>query len=418
MTKEEFEGWLKVHPKDTASFQEIATVIRRQDKNLVAIPYSKYYNDWLVTVSQKLKEAAAMTSNASLKDYLTKRADAFLSNNYHDSDISWVMMDSPIEFVIGPYEVYEDELFNYKASFESFVTVVDKVESERLKTYTQHLPDMEKNLPIPDIHKNPTRGTGSSIKVVQEVFAAGQARPGVQTAAFNLPNDEQVRTEKGFKNIIIKNVMEAKFHKTGEPIAKRILDPSQVSMLSFDAYFNHTLFHELSHGLGPGFIMGPDGKKVENRILLKNLYSTIEECKADVLSVWNLLYAMDSKWFSGFDANTLFVTNSGLLFRSMRFGISDAHGRGTAVQWNWYREKGMIVPTSDGHYKVAFDKARETVRSLANELLMIEASGDYDRAQRLLNQYGKGTPEIETVTATLKDIPVDIDPVFAAAGEK
>jgi hypothetical protein len=247
---------------------------------------------------------------------------------------------------------------------------------------------------------------------------AGQGRPGVQTAAFNLPNDEQVRNEKGFKNIIIKNVMEAKFHKTGEPIAKRILDPSQVSMLSFDAYFNHTLFHELSHGVGPGFITGPDGKKVENRILLKNLYSTIEECKADVVSIWNLLYGMDSKWFSGFDANTLFVTNSGLLFRSMRFGIGEAHGRGTAVQWNWYREKGGIVPTSDGHYKVDYDKYREAVRSLANELLMIEATGDYNRAQKLLDGYGKNTPEIEKVTATLKDVPVDIDPIFVTAGEK
>jgi hypothetical protein len=127
---------------------------------------------------------------------------------------------------------------------------------------------------------------------------------------------------------------------------------------------------------------------------------------------------MDSKWFSTFDANTLFVTNFGLLFRGMRFGISDAHGRGTAVQWNWYREKGAIVPSGDGHYKVDFDKSREAIRSLANELLMIEASGDYDRAQRLLDQYGKKTQEIDTVTGTLKDVPVDIDPIFAAAGEK
>jgi Peptidase family M49 len=418
MTKEEFDSWIKEHPTDAGPFQDVATVIRRQEGKLIAIPYSKYHNDWLTTASSKLKEAAAMTGNASLKDYLTKRADAFLTNNYHDSDVAWVLMDSPIEVVIGPYEVYEDRLFNYKASFESFVTVVDKAESERLKTYTKHLPDMEKNLPILDIHKNPTRGAESSIKVVQEVFTSGDARRGVQTSAFNLPNDEQVRTEKGFKNIIIKNVMEAKYYKTGEPIAKRILDPSQLSLLSFDAFFNAVLFHELSHGLGPGFIKGPDGKKVENRILLKNLYSTIEECKADVLGVWNLLYAMENKWFSTFDANTLLVTYSGLMFRGMRFGIGEAHGRGTAVQWNWFREKGAIMPSEGGRYKVYFEKSREAVRSLSNELLMIEATGDYDRAQRLLDKYGKETPEIESVTAGLKDIPVDIAPVFVAAGEK
>lgn len=418
MTKEEFDRWIQDHPNDKASFQDWVTVIRRQDNKLVAIPYSKYYSDWLTTAASKLKEAAAMTGNASLKDYLTKRANAFLSNNYYESDVAWVMMDSPIEVVIGPYEVYEDQLFNYKASFESFVTVVDKAESERLKLYVQHLPDMEKNLPIPDIHKNYTRGSESSIRVVQEIFTSGDARRGVQTAAFNLPNDEKVRTEKGFKNIIIKNVMEAKYHKTGEPIAKRIWDPSQISMVSFDAYFNHTLFHELSHGLGPGFIMGPDGKKVENRILLKDTYSAIEEAKADVLGVWNLLYAIEGKWVTAFDANALLVTNAALLFRSMRFGISEAHGRGTAIQWNWYREKGGIVPSGSGQFKVDFEKSREAVRSLSNELLMIEASGDYDRAQRLLNQYGKNTPEIDTVTASLKDIPVDISPVFAAAGEK
>lgn len=418
MTKEEFDRWIQDHPNDKASFQDWVTVIRRQDNKLVAIPYSKYYSEWLTNAASKLKEAAAMTSNASLKDYLTKRANAFLSNNYYESDVSWVLMDSPIEVVIGPYEVYEDELFNYKASFESFVTVVDKTESERLKLYIQHLPDMEKNLPIPDIHKNFTRGTGSSIKVVQEIYTSGDGRRGVQTAAFNLPNDEKVRTEKGFKNIIIKNVMEAKYHQTGEPIAKRIWDPSQISMVSFDAYFNHTLFHELSHGLGPGFIMGPDGKKVENRILLKETYSTIEEAKADALGVWNLLYAIDNKWVTTFDANALLVTNAALLFRSMRFGIGEAHGRGTAIQWNWYREKGGIVPIGNGQFKVDFEKSREAVRSLSNELLMIEASGDYDRSQRLLNQYGKNTPEIETVTAGLKDIPVDISPIFAAAGEK
>ena len=212
--------------------------------------------------------------------------------------------------------------------------------------------------------------------------------------------------------------MQAKFRQSGEPIARRVLDPSQDALLSFDAYFNHTLFHELSHALGPGIIKGPDGKLQENRLYLKALYSTIEECKADVVGVWTLLYAMDQKLITTFDAPKLFVTDAALLFRSMRFGIGEAHGGGAALQWNWYREKGAIVPSADGRFRIDVPKYREAVRNLAEELLMIEATGDYDRAERLLKQYSVSTPEIEDVIPKLQDIPVDITPVFTAAGEK
>ncbi len=418
MTKEEFEKWVTANPGDKENFQGLFTVIRREGGKLKAIPYSQYYKSDLETAAKKLREAAELTSNASLKAYLTKRADAFLNDDYYASDVAWIDLNSPIEIVIGPYEVYEDALFNYKASYECFVTVVDKAESEKLAVYLKHLPDMERGLPIPDEHKNPNRGSSTALKIVQEVFTSGEARSGVQTSAFNLPNDERVREGKGFKNVLIKNVMQAKFSKSGQPIAQRVLDSSQVSKLSFDAYFNHTLFHELSHGLGPGMIKGPDGKRVDTRILLKNLYSTIEECKADVLGIWNLVYAIDQKLITSFDAETLYVTNAGLLFRSMRFGISEAHGRGTAVQWNWYREKGAIVPTGENRFKVDISKTHEAVKSLSNELLMIEATGDFQRAERLLEKYGVTNNEITGVTESLNGIPVDIAPVFPTAGEK
>lgn len=418
MTKEEFEKWVVANPGDKEKFQGLFTVIRRENGKLIAIPYSQYYKSDLEPAAAKLREAAQLTSNASLKTFLTKRADAFLNDDYYASDVAWIDLNSPIEIVIGPYEVYEDSLFNYKASYESFVTVVDKAESEKLAVYLKHLPDMERNLPIPEEHKNPNRGSSTALKIVQEVFTSGEARSGVQTSAFNLPNDEKVREGKGFKNVLIKNVMQAKFSQSGEPIAKRILDPSQVSKLSFDAYFNDILFHELSHGLGPGLIKGPDGKRVETRILLKNLYSTIEECKADVVGIWNLIYAIDQKLITSFDPETLYITNAGLLFRSMRFGISEAHGRGTAVQWNWYREKGAIVPSGQNQFKVDLPKMQEAVKSLSNELLMIEATGDFQRAERLLEKYGVTNEEVNRVTESLKGIPVDIAPVFPTAGEK
>lgn len=276
---------------------------------------------------------------------------------------------------------------------------------------------MERNLPIPDAHKNFARKFESPIRVVQEVFTAGDARRGVQTSAFNLPNDERVREAKGSKKVLLKNVMQAKFEQSGRPVAERVLDPSQVGKVVFDAYFNHTLFHELSHGLGPGIITGPDGKKIESRLLLKESYSTIEECKADVVGLWSLLFALDRKWVTSFDEDALAATYAALMFRSMRFGLAEAHGGGTAVQWNWLREKGAIVPTTQGRYAVARERFREGVRTLANELLEIEATGDYARGRRLLDRYAKSNPEIEAMNARLTDIPVDIKPVFVAAGE-
>ncbi len=418
MSKDELEKWIAANPGDKDAFQGLFTVIRREGGKLTAVPYSVEYKQFLEPAAAKLREAAAMTKNASLRDYLNKRADALLSNDYYQSDIAWMDLASPIEVVIGPYEVYEDGMFNYKAAFEAFVCVVDKGESDKLAMYEKHLPDMEKNLPIPDEHKNPNRGGASPIKVVQEAFTAGDARNSVQTAAFNLPNDERVREAKGSKKVMLKNVMEAKFKQSGNPIGLRVLDPSQTALINFDAYFNFVLFHELSHGLGPGMIKGPDGKRVDNRILLKDLYSSIEECKADVVGHWSLIYALDKGLIKSFNAEQLHATDAGLLFRSMRFGIDEAHGRGSAVQWNWYREKGAIVPGANGTFKVDFPKMHEAVKSLANELLMIEATGDYARGKALLDKYGVTNAEIDGMKEKLADIPVDITPVFAAAGER
>lgn len=416
MSNEEYNNWIKAHPQDKNAFQQLTTVITRQAKGLTAVPYSHYYSKYLSPAADKLREAAAITKNISLRNFLNKRADAFLTDDYYQSDIAWMDLDSSLEVVIGPYEVYEDGLFNFKSSFESFLMAVDKRESEKLKVYGAHLRDMEMNLPIPDKYKDPNRGAESPIRVVQEIFAAGDARKAVIAAAFNLPNDERVRAAKGSKKVLIKNVIEAKFYKIGEPIARRILESTQ--KLSFDAYFNHILFHELSHGLGPGFIVGPDGHKVETRIVLKELYTPIEECKADVLGVWNVLYAIDHHLLTSFDKNTLYSTYVGLIFRSLRHGLHEAHGRANAVQWLWLREKGAIIQTSDGKYLPDPEKMYDGIKSLATELLLIEATGDYTRAKNLLDHYGHSTKEMEMITQKLTDIPVDINPVFVGVGEK
>jgi hypothetical protein len=418
MTKDEFERYVAANPQQKEALQGLFTVVRRDGKRLKAIPYSEYYKELIDPAAAKLREAAQITNNASLRNYLTRLSDALSTNNYRESDMAWMDLEGPIEVVIGPYEVYEDNLFNFKAAFESFVTVVDKPESDKLRVYAQHLPAMERNLPEPDQYKNPNRGTESPIKVVQEVFTAGDARHGVQTAAFNLPNDEYVREVKGSKKVLLKNVMDAKYRLSGQPIALRVLAPELRPLLSFDAYFNQVLFHELSHGLGPGLITQPNGERVDVRLLLKETYSAMEECKADVLGIWNILYAQQNKLVSSFDEKQLYATYTGLMFRSMRFGIDEAHGRGTAVQWNWLRERGAITPAANGTFTIDVDKYRTGIRDLATELLVTQATGDYARAERLLQKYGVSNPEIESVVARLTDLPVDLTPVFPAAGER
>jgi len=418
ITKDEFERYVAAHPENKDALQGLFTIVRRDGTALVGVPYSAFYRHFLEPAAARLREAAALTTNESLRNFLNKRSEAFLSDNYRDSDMAWMDLDGPIEVVIGPYEVYEDNLFNYKASFESFVTVADAPESAKLAAYANALPDMERNLPEPEQFKNLNRGTESPIRVVQEIHTAGDARRGVQTAAFNLPNDEFVREKKGSKKVLLKNVMDAKFRQSGRPIALRVLDPSLVNLLSFDAFFNHVLFHELSHGLGPGYITQPGGERVEVRIPLKNLYSTIEECKADVLGIWNILWAHQHGMLTSFNDGQVLATYAGLMFRSTRFGVGEAHGRGTAVQWNWLRERGAINSVAGGKYTVDFTKMRDAVRDLATELLTIEATGDFNRASALLEKYGKETAEMKAVHAMLKDIPVDIWPVFPASGEK
>ena len=275
MTKDEFEKWINDNPNDEKSFTNEFTMIRREDGKLVAIPYSEYFKDKLTEASKYLKEAAEFADNPSLKKYLISRADAFLSNDYYQSDMDWMdLKDHSIEIVIGPYEVYEDEMFNYKASFESFVTIKDPVETKKLEVFAKYLNDIEKNLPLDEKHKNFSRGSESPIVVVNEVFTAGDSKAGVQTLAFNLPNDERVRQAKGSKKVMLKNVHEAKFEKLLQPIAEIVLEPEQLKYVTFNAFFNHTLMHEMSHGVGPGFIK-LNGKNTEVKKELKETYSTI-----------------------------------------------------------------------------------------------------------------------------------------------
>jgi hypothetical protein len=412
MTKEDFEGWIARHPDQKDAFTSTFTEIRRgKDGGLVAVPYSREYAEWLKPAAKLLREAAALTSNASLKKFLNLRADAFESDDYYASDVAWMDLDAPVEVTIGPYETYEDELFGYKAAFESFVTVNLPKESAALARYKERLPWLERNLPIPDEHKNLNRGTESPIRVVDTVYSSGETRAGVQTIAFNLPNDERVREAKGSKKVLLHNAIRAKYDRILVPIAERVLDPAQVKDVSFDAYFNEVLHHELSHGLGPGTIT-VNGRKTEVRLELKDLFSTLEEAKADVMGVYNILALTEQGEMPASLRKSLEPTYVAGLFRSARFGVDEAHGQGVVAQFNYLLEKGALR-IENGRFRAVSEKFPAGIRDLLHDMLMLQATGDYEGTKRFLDKYGKATQPLRDAIGRLKDLPVDIRPVYA-----
>jgi hypothetical protein len=416
LTAEEFHAWVAAHPEDKEAFEGLYTVIQRDGDGLVAVPYSKVYGRWLEPAATLLEDAADLTANASLATFLRTRAAAFLSDDYYESDKAWMDLDSRVEITIGPYETYEDELLGLKASFESFVTVSDPKASADLAKYKKYLPAMEQNLPVPDEMKS-ERGAESPIRVVDLVFTSADARKSVQTIAFNLPNDERVRKEKGAKKVLLRNLIRTKFDRIMRPIGERLLVDDLHPHLSADAFFHQVLFHELSHSLGPG-LLTRDGAPVEVRVLLGPAYSPLEEAKADVMGVYNVLFMIEKGELPAEFRAPVLVSYFAGLFRSVRFGVAEAHGKGAALQINRYLEaKAATLDATSGRYSVDLDALESAVEALVTDLVTIQHEGDPKKAEAFLAKYGVSSPAMDEALARLDGIPVDIRPVYPVANE-
>lgn len=413
MTKEEFEAHLDANPEDRAAFTSGYTVIRRNaDGALYAVPYSVEYSDYLDTVVRLMREAAALSEEPTLKRFLNLRADAFESDDYFESELAWMDLEGPIEIAVGPYEVYDDGLFGYKTAYEMFLTLKDPDASAALDKYKAYLPDMEANLPVADSYKNTSRGFESPIAVVDQIKGGGDNSNGVQTIAFNLPNDERVREAKGAKKVILSNVLGAKYDRILAPIGERVLVPEQAKLTAKKWMSNNTLFHELSHSLGPGVIT-VDGRETEVRLELKDLYSGIEEGKADVMGAYNILYMMDRGELDAADRNAFLATYFTGKFRSMRFGVGAAHAKGAAYQYRYYREVGAVewLP-EDERFRIDFDKLAQAISDLTAKVVMLQGDGDYDAAKAFMDTYATLDAQADIVLGNLDDIPYDIRPVY------
>jgi hypothetical protein len=414
-TREEIETWIDgLTDAERAEATSFYTVVRRrpgQPGGFVPVPYSLAYQNQLAAIGAHL-EAAALTRCDSLRRFLELRSRAFHSNDYYESDVAWMELDGPIDITIGPYETYEDQWFGYKAAFEAFVGIRDDESTSRLAAFGSELQGLENALPLRPEYRNPRLGALAPIRVINLIVAAGDGNKGVTTAAFNLPNDDRIIREKGAKRVMLKNVQEAKFEQVLVPIAAAALAPGEARRVSFEAFFTHILMHELMHALGPQQVHA-GGRAV--RLALKDTYAAIEEAKADISGLWALGRLADQRKAPPAIIDALYLTFLASAFRSLRFGLHEAHGRGIALQLNHLLDRGAVVVDGDGRFGVDEARMRSAVEELTGRLMTIQAEGDYEAARALLQRYVSVRPQVQRVLDRVTHVPVDLSPRYAGA---
>ncbi|KAJ1881764.1 hypothetical protein H4R99_000976 [Coemansia sp. RSA 1722] len=410
MGTEEFDAWVKsLSVEDAKRAKGFYDVVTRSDGKLALSRYSDVYQGFLVPASKLMKEAAGLVSDKSFARFLDARGTAFLTNQYLDSEVKWLQIShkSPLEAAIGPYETYEDELFSAKAFFESLVHVRDYESSEMLQKFTDSLQLVENNLPIPDKYRN-RELVPPPIVVVNQVYAGGDtAAPLV--AAFNLPNDEQAIDLAGSKLTMIKNVQHAKFDSVLLPIAQMVLKSEDLAYVSFDAFFNHVLYHEVCHSAGPHKVLGTNDTV---RSHLKELHSAFEEAKADITGLFAAKLLIDEGVIDGITLRQFYTTYLVSAFRSIRFGLAEAHGLGQAIQLSYLLESGGFVYCDEEKFSVDMDKMEKAVENLTREIMLIQGDGDKQRAVEFRNKYGRLDSNVERALSNMKNVPVDVDPVW------
>ncbi len=412
ITVETAEKYLQEHPDFRTDFESQYTVIVRDQNTLIAVPYHEYYSEQVQQLSRHLKKAASFAENESLKNYLTLRAEAVLTDDYYASDVAWMKLkDNLIDIVIGPIEHYEDNLFNYKAAYEAAVMIKDIQASSELDAYKKHLDALEKNLPIEDKYKKPGAGSGNVLEVVNIAYFGGDYQAGIKTIAASLPNDEKVISEFGAKKQLYKNIIEAKFDKILKKIAEKLISDEQASHISRDAFVSQVLLHELSHTLGPDYVYG---SQTGVRKALKEKYSIIEECKADVLGIYHLDYLKKPFNLNEEDIRKNYVTYIAGLIRSIRFGYKEAHGAANLIQFNWLEKEGVLKKDAAGKkYSVDVSAFHQSISKLATRLLMIEALGDYEEAEKIIQELGQIKSSLLESINRISDVPRDLDLHFA-----
>lgn len=411
MSKEEFEEYVTAHPDKADSFKSLYTIIVRKDSSLEAVPYHIAYADKVKKLAGFLEEASKYADNPTLKNYLVLRAKAILTDEYYESDMAWMdLINNDIDVVIGPIESYSDKLFGYKTAYESIVMVKDKKASDELDMFEKNIDNFESRLPYDKKYIRKTAGKDTKLQVVNIVYFGGNGQQGSKTIAASLPNDPKVHQAKGAKKSMFKNMMEAKFEHIVKPIGNIMMSPELRKYIDKDAFTSFVTLHEVSHTLGRGYVYGK--KDVTVASMLKERYSALEECKADIVGLWNISVMHDLGLINDEYLKKAKVTYVAGLYRSIRFGIDRAHGKGNLIQLNYLMDKGAIMNNEDGTLSINDDTFFKIVGELAGKILTIQAEGDYEAAGNLFKDYANTTERINANIEKLKDIPRDLDTTY------
>ncbi|CAA9353771.1 MAG: Nudix hydrolase 3 [uncultured Gemmatimonadetes bacterium] len=411
MTKAEFEAAVAGGGARADSLRSLYTLVRRENGRLVAVPFHVAYAPNLRRAALLLRQAAGLAPQASLRRYLELRSQALLDDNYQSSDLAWLdMKDNNLDVVIGPIETYEDALFGYKAAFEAYVLVKDQAWSRRLARYAAFLPELQRGLPVPEQYRRETPGTDSELNAYDAVYYAGQANSGAKTIAINLPNDEEVQLRKGTRRLQLKNAMRAKFDAIMLPIARLLIAPDQVNNVTFDAFFENTMFHEVAHGLG---IKNTVNGRGTVREALREQASGLEEEKADVLGLYMVTQLARRGEMSGAAIQNNYVTFLAGIFRSVRFGASSAHGRANMATFHFLEERGAFVrDPATGTYRVDMPRMQAAMDALATEILRMQGNGDHAAVRAFMERYGVVDPQLRRDLDRVNGAGIPLDVVF------
>ena len=413
LTKDEFENYVKSHPEKADALQSAYTVVKREGKELEAVPFHVEYAQWIKPAADLVKKASRLAENPSLKKYLAGRALALTTDEYFQSHVDWIdVIDSDVDLLMAPDEIYDDALLGLKASYEVSVMIRDSVESAKLSMYTHHLNDLEQFLPMDSRYKRTITGLSSPMEIVVDIFRGGDIATGYQAVAATLPNDPDVQVKKGTKKIFWKNMMDARVEKVILPIGRELIASDQIKYVTPDGVFNDVLMHEICHAIGPVYVYGKDSLAVNKA--LNEHYTTIEEAKADIAGLHAVKFFIGEKIFAPDADRVHYVSSLASIFRTIRFGTTEAHGKAAICELNYFMDKGGVrIDPVTKKWSVVFEKMPAAVTSLATELLTLQATGDYRGTTAFFEKWGKTSREVEESLQRLRHLPIDIEPVYA-----
>jgi Peptidase family M49 len=414
ITRQEIDAYIAKHPDKKVEIYNPYTVVKRRGTELIAVPYHVEYKQWLVPAAAALREAAALSPDKAFAGFLRLRAEALLTDDYYKSDLAWLDLQNPkFDIIFAPYETYLDDLLGVKTSYGAAVMIRNEAESAKLVTFMKYVPDIQEALPLPPEDKPDLHGKSTPMEVMDTPFRAGDLRHGYQAVADNLPNDARIHQEKGTKKLFFKNFMDARVNYVVLPIGKLLMREDQANLASMEGYLAAVLMHEICHGLGPAFARTTTGQQ-DIRASIGPAYSGLEEAKADMVGLFALDWLMSKGVFPRESAPEVYASYVAGIFRTVRFGVAEAHGRAEMMEFNYLSEQGAITrDAKTGRYAIVYDKMPGAIALLAKELLEIEATGDRNRAEQWFKKYDSMPSELKSALASVKDVPVDIDPVSA-----